>query len=252
MTRAYPLVSVLRALSAVTLATVTAMVWATPTVGAPRPPSPHCESSAGVTFASVRGAIEITGTTGNDTIDCSSNTKSVFRIYGRGGSDTIYGGAKGDVIFAGPGRSVVHGGPGNDGLVADGGGGWFYGDAGDDAISLYPAGEGSSAEGGDGNDHLEGSLFKDLLFGNAGEDTLNGNAGDDEIWGGDGIDHMAGGDGNDVLGDYSPEADDFNAGVGADLCEDFDGYGTATDGTPGYLGPTQNDHLASCEEVRVG
>lgn len=224
-----------RALSALTLAALTALVWATPTVGAPRPPSPPCAVlSGGVTFASARGSMVITGTAGNDTIDCRNNTSLVFRIYGRGGSDTIYGGGKGDVIFAGPGRSIVHGGPGNDGLIADGGGGWFYGDAGDDAISLYSAGEGGIAEGGDGNDVLTGSPFNDQLFGNAGEDTLEGRAGDD------------------VLGDDSPDADSFDGGVGADLCEDGDGYGVSVPaGTVGYLGALQNDHLTGCEEVRV-
>ena len=72
---------------------------------------------------------------------------------------------------------------------------------------IAPTG-GVNAEGGDGDDNLDGSVGSDTLDGGAGDDllrggrgadTLDGGAGDDALKGGMGDDVVYGGEGNDVL-----------------------------------------------------
>jgi serralysin len=58
-----------------------------------------------------------------------------------------------------------------------------------------------NANGGLGNDSLQGNGAKNFLNGNAGNDTLFGNSGNDSILGGVGSDSLDGGQGVDVL-DY--------------------------------------------------
>lgn len=249
-----------------------------PAVVSAAKPQPPCTVSAGVTF-SVHNTV-ITGTSGDDVIDCS-NARKGYTISGMGGNDLIWGGKARDVIwghsldatrtcdgsvaypggdqlFGGGGNDEIHGGvwgggaeggPGNDLIIAEGGPVFFDGGAGDDTIDMTKAcnlpdvaGEGSSASGGLGNDHiigatdvcvgengdegndvldggdgvcvdaLTGYIFGDGLEGGEGDDSLNGNGGPDHLLGGLGIDQLDGGDGDDFLIDASSDADFFIGG----------------------------------------
>ena len=165
-----------RTLAFVTLSALVAAGMAAPVVAAPRPASASCTVSPGVTITVARGTTIITGTAGDDTIDCTAvtNAKASFRIAGNGGSDVIDGGAEKDLIITGLGHSIVRGGGGDDVMYPNGGTGSFHGGTGDDAISLLPAGPGASAAyGGDGDDLLVGSASVDVLDGAAGFDRCD-------------------------------------------------------------------------------
>ncbi|WP_225767190.1 M10 family metallopeptidase C-terminal domain-containing protein [Inquilinus sp. Marseille-Q2685] len=73
-----------------------------------------------------------------------------------------------------------------------------------------------NANGGSGNDTIQGNAIGNLLNGNAGVDTLNGNSGNDTLNGGDGNDVLLGGVGIDVV----------NGGAGNDWIEG--GFSTDT------------------------
>ena len=105
------------------------------------------------------------GTSGADTIDCSTTTTYVT-VYGLAGNDTIHAGSGGGVFYGNEGGDTIVGGPGPDRVFAD-----------DDGTS------------GD-----------DTVFGKGGNDPeLNGGAGDDMVSGGPGDDELLGGEGDDVL-----------------------------------------------------
>jgi Ca2+-binding RTX toxin-like protein len=205
-------------------------------VAAQRPKAGPCVVSAGVTY-SVRNTV-VTGTTGEDTIDCSASRKSVT-IIGRGGGDHITGSKGGDVIYGGEqgtpagictdpfinrddidgglGNDDVHGsvcgsssrgGAGDDQFTAGGGSNNFRGDEGNDTIDLRNSGPGANASGGAGNDAITGPETgmdangddgNDVLIGGAGVDELVGMAGDDTLEGGGGNDGIDGGLGIDHL-----------------------------------------------------
>jgi Ca2+-binding RTX toxin-like protein len=148
-----------------------------------------CAVSSGVT----QTATSVTGTAGNDLIDCSMADAGKV-IDGRHGADTITGTAFRDIIDSGDGGDSV------------------TGSAGDDTLT-----------GNEGNDTLTGSDGNDSLNGNHGADTLNGGVGNDSLDGGRGADILNGddGDGDDVLigapGDSS--VDRLNGGLGTDFCQ---------------------------------
>ncbi|WP_179221873.1 M10 family metallopeptidase [Inquilinus limosus] len=73
-----------------------------------------------------------------------------------------------------------------------------------------------NANGGSGNDTIQGNAVDNVLNGNAGADTINGNSGNDTVNGGDGNDVLTGGLGIDVV----------NGGAGNDWIEG--GFSTDT------------------------
>ena len=73
-----------------------------------------------------------------------------------------------------------------------------------------------NANGGSGNDTIQGNAVANVLNGNAGADTINGNGGNDTVNGGDGNDVLTGGLGIDVV----------NGGAGNDWIEG--GFSTDT------------------------
>jgi hypothetical protein len=91
----------------------------------------------------------------------------------------------------------------------------FYGYAGDDVFNNDDASLHTYADGGSGNDTLEGSNLSDLLLGGIGNDTLKGIGGVDTLYGGDGDDRLYGGAGIDFL--HGENHNDFlDGGSGAD------------------------------------
>jgi hypothetical protein len=105
----------------------------------------------------------VTGSPGNDTIDCGG-TNPGKTINGNAGNDTITGTAFNDTINGGDGNDTLTGGAGDDTLT---------GGLGIDTIS-----------GSDGNDTLAGSSndgSQDSLDGGLGTDTCQGPAPDPDI-----------------------------------------------------------------------
>jgi serralysin len=99
-----------------------------------------------------------------------------------------------------------------------------------------------NANGGSGNDTIQGNAVDNVLNGNAGVDTIHGNSGNDTVNGGDGndvltgdsgIDVINGGAGNDVIeGGFS--TDTVNGGDGNDTFIVRDGeFGDNTTGGAG-------------------
>ncbi|MEY2515431.1 MAG: hypothetical protein QOJ89_2789, partial [bacterium] len=155
--------------------------------------SVDCVAGPGVT----QTATTVTGSDGNDTIDCG----------GASPGKTINGGLGNDTITATDYADTINGGDGNDTLT---------GVVGDDVMT-----------GGPGNDTMTGSAGNDTLTGGAGDDTLTGGSGDDALDGGLGTDTLNGGTGDDSLTGAPDDgvADTLNGDAGVDTCQ-----GPAPDG----------------------
>lgn len=104
-----------------------------------------------------RGVERVNGSTGNDTLDASRLSETIF-LFGAHGDDVLSGGA---------GNDTVHGGSGNDRLFGGAGNDWMVGFTGDD--TLY---------GGAGNDTLIGWFGADVMDGGEGSDLYMVDAGD--------------------------------------------------------------------------
>jgi len=164
----------------------------------------------------------IEGSEFDDTITGSATALDPFNDYG-----PIFGRGGNDHLIAGPHTGNIYGGDGNDTIEVHqnyfgGPGAWgaFYGEAGDDIITVTGDGNGypySSAFGGDGNDTItlagsaSGGAGNDLINasagaenginanGDSGDDTLNGNDQADVLYGGSGADTLSGNGGSDSL-----------------------------------------------------
>ena len=156
----------------------------------------------------------ITGTSGNDTID------GTFSPAPTNGRDTIFGLGGDDVIFALGGNDTIDGGAGADAI--DGGNGSdtaVYNSSGAVTVDMVTASNGTGDAAGDtftsierfqlqgGGDYtfvgdasaqfvIAGS-GDDTISGGAGNDNLRGNGGNDTLIGGAGADRMNGGEGDD-------------------------------------------------------
>jgi len=106
-----------------------------------------CVVSLGV----LQTATTVTGTSADDTIDCTNASPGKW-ILGLDGNDTITGTAFNDTIIGGNGNDTITGGPGVDYI-----------------------------EGNAGNDTLTGSAGNDTLIAGAGNDTLSGGVGNDTL-----------------------------------------------------------------------
>ena len=99
------------------------------------------------------------------------------------------------------------GGDGNDTIIGTDNDDNLDGGGGDDLIY-----------GGNGNDHLAGNSGDDELHGDAGDDELDGGTGNDQLYGGTGNDTAYGGDGNDgVYG--GADNDELYGGAGNDVVD---------------------------------
>ena len=127
---------------------------------------------------STKKAVEIDGTTGNDTITVTKSGSAQGKVVVK-----INGTNKGTFSFTG--GIVIHGGNGNDSISIDGGitrDTFIFGEAGNDTVS---GGGGSDViVGGDGNDKLSGNSGRDILIGSNGSDSLSGGNDDDILDGG--------------------------------------------------------------------
>jgi hypothetical protein len=112
----------------------------------------NCVVSAGV----LQTGSVVTGTPGNDTIDCGG-TDPAKTINGNSGNDTITGSALDDTIDGGDGNDTITGGTGADTITGGLGIDTMSGSAGNDTL-VGPSVDGSqdSLDGGDGIDTCQG------------------------------------------------------------------------------------------------
>ena len=124
---------------------------------------------------------KVTGGTGDDTIDASSEYEDV----------------KINLASQFMGFEDIISGSGNDILVGNKDANYLYGNSGQD--KLDGAAGNDTLDGACGNDTLLGGDGNDLLVGSYGNDALNGDKGNDILQGGDGNDVLDGGLGNDTM-----------------------------------------------------
>lgn len=186
---------------------------------------------SGTNFITIKSAATTTlnGGIGNDTIKGAPNGMNT--INGNGGTDLLTGGKLGDTISTGATsvNSMVKAGAGNDILTINGIGTKYFGESGEDAVTI--TGNNSIGDLGKGNDFAEvisgahtvmGGADNDnllsqatsadpnavvKLFGGAGNDLLSstsalvhelsGEGGNDRLFGGSAADILHGGAGND-------------------------------------------------------
>jgi hypothetical protein len=108
----------------------------------------------------------VTGSPGNDTIDCGG-TNPGKTINGNGGNDTITGTAFDDTINGGDGNDTITGGAGNDTLNGGLGIDTVSGSAGNDSL-IGPSNDGSQ-------DSLDGGLGTDTCQGPAPDPDIHAN-----------------------------------------------------------------------------
>jgi hypothetical protein len=112
----------------------------------------NCVVSPGVTQTDT----VVTGSPGNDTIDCGG-TDPAKTINGNGGNDTITGSAFDDTVDGGDGNDTITGGTGADTLSGGLGIDTISGSAGNDTlIGASTDGSQDSLDGGDGIDTCQG------------------------------------------------------------------------------------------------
>lgn len=186
----------------------------------------------------------VTGSEGADTLD---GTDADEVIYGLGGDDSLTAGLGRDTLWGGDGNDTVvgglndrdelvgeagedllilqnfgyaYGGTGND-TIQGNGGGFLWGNDGDDTIINAIATEWVDIRGGEGNDQLSNGGGVDIgLYGDNGNDTLTGSTANYErLDGGAGLDSVNAGGGDDRVFDSDSEADTLIGGDGADLLQ---------------------------------
>lgn len=163
---------------------------------------PRVVLSATVEFDAARRLLEITGTDADDAVEIRQQGRELtIMIDGtvtetrpiRGLRSIAFTGLAGDDSIVNASRLR---------LVADGG-------EGDDIL-----------QGGSRGDRLAGGPGSDTLRGERGHDVLDGGDGDDSLYGGPGRDRLRGEDGDDHLD--GGEGRDFNhGGAGLDVEDDF-------------------------------
>ncbi len=91
-----------------------------------------------------------------------------------------------DSFLGGPDADILHDGLG-------GGGGFLFGNGGDDAIYAWIGDD--QIEGGPGADYMAGLDGNDIMLGHDGADTIYGDQGNDDVYDGNGVDELHGGSG---------------------------------------------------------
>jgi Ca2+-binding RTX toxin-like protein len=137
----------------------------------------------------------VQGTNLGDVI-CITGDNNIVNALG--GDDTVIDDGIDNTINLGEGfdiydgsggdGSTVDGGPGNDEITGTPGEDELTGGDGDDTLI-----------GGEEDDTLNGGLGADELAGNAGNDLLQGNSGDDSLFGGNGNDKLSGDEGTNSV-----------------------------------------------------
>lgn len=223
-------------------------------------------------FLGSRGADTVMGGGGVDTMDYSADSRgirvdlgnparnsgmaagdqlrSVERVMGGSGRDTLEGTSSQETLLGGAGDDVLQGRGGADRI--DGGAGRdtliFASAASGVSVSLWRrTGDAGEAAGGSflAIENVTGSAFADTVEGDAQANLLAGNAGADHLGGRDGNDTLRGGAGADTL----------DGGAGFDLADYTDtGLGIVVDLLDGALnaGGATGDVLIGIEAIAGG
>ena len=190
--------------------------------------------------------VTFNGTNSSDSICIEGNNDTVNLLGGddyvvdNGDNNTINLGDGNDTVDGTNGNgSTIDGGSGDDNIIGTPGVDTITGDDGDDSLV-----------GGSSNDIIDGGAGIDILQGSAGDDTLSGEAGTDTLDGGDGSDTLNGGDGDDTLiGGIGN--DTLNGGLGADQLQGSAGddkiFGES--GTDSLSGGDGDDVLAGGADI---
>ena len=118
----------------------------------------NCVGSIGVT----QTATVVTGTSGNDTIDCGGANPGKT-VNGNGGNDTITGTPFVDMINGGAGNDTITGSDGNDILIGGDGNDTITGGRSNDTATLGNGNDTFVWNPGDGSDIVEGQAGTDTL-----------------------------------------------------------------------------------------
>ena len=178
----------------------------------------------------------ITGTEGDDVL---VGTEGPDVFFDRGGDDTILGLGGDDVVWDGPGDDRVEAGDGDDIVFLNAGHNTVLGGEGADRLGSPLASgvtDGSTLDGGPGDDSITGGIGPDRLLGGDGRDAISGQKGPDLIYGGPGSDRLQGNRGDDYL----------DGGLGDDVLYGglISGQPAAYDGYDVLLGRGGNDRVA--------
>ena len=162
---------------------------------------------------------------GNDTLSASTITTDVIIDLREGVSNVSQIGESRIWLAIGANIEGAEGGEGDDTMDGNFLGNFMQGGDGEDTIG-----------GGDGSDNLNGNAGVDVVNGNKGADIVRGGKGNDIVRGGKGNDVVYGDKGNDVIsGDRGDDTliggeglDHFHfaPGGGLDVINDFEGLGS--------------------------
>jgi Ca2+-binding RTX toxin-like protein len=147
------------------------------------------------------GVMELSGTTGNDSISLLRHD-----VTGQAHVEITLSDRQADYSLGSINQINLTAGAGDDILIGSGALPTLRIDGQDGNDKII---------GADGNDTLVGGAQKDTLFGGLGNDRLNGNGGNDRLFGEAGADRLYGYDGNDYL-DGSSSGDRLEGGGGVD------------------------------------
>ncbi|MGK9237365.1 hypothetical protein KXS07_37135, partial [Inquilinus limosus] len=209
----------------------------------------------------------IDGGAGDDTLDFSANTTGVEIDFSSGrytSIEQIIGSRGGDTISLGLPQSA-----GLAKLTAAAEESAGAGSDSDDAIrytniheSSHPAGEldaasefvqvssggyGVSADGGDGDDTLNGDDYANRLDGGGGNDTLSGGSGSDRLVGGTGADTLNGGEGTDTA-EYSLSEEAVTVDLSNGSASGGDAAGDTLTGVENLIGSSRDDSLTGSSD----
>jgi len=137
--------------------------------------------------------IDITGTSGNDTLIDPFGGNHAVVIDGEGGDDKIYGLGGSDTLCGGAGDDYL---------------------AGDENMGAGETAGGDQIQGGFGMDRVNGDAGPDFLLGGEDADNLRGGPGNDSLNGNGGNDNMYGEGDDDALKDDGSTKSDFGDGDG--------------------------------------
>jgi Ca2+-binding RTX toxin-like protein len=175
-------------------------------------------------------SMNITLTSGNDTLSVIDNSTAALTVHGGVGDDSLVGGL---------GNAILYGDAGKDTLVGGFASNQLYGGDGDDVLDNRAATLAGALDGGAG---------ADILFASAKGDTLTGGLGNDSLVGGLGTDTFVynAGDGNDTISGFGT-GDVIKFGVSSDkLSFSYSGANVIiTDGTTGDTLTVNNTDLST-------
>jgi Ca2+-binding RTX toxin-like protein len=146
-------------------------------------------AGAAVVEVNADPTVDLTGTTGVDTLVAGLGNDTIHALDGNDSLDGAFGN---DILFGEGGDDIINGGAGSDRLIGDTGNDTLNGGGGSDTLN-----------GGDGDDFIFGGDssrdLRDLVFAGAGNDSVDSGYGNDEVFGQGGNDTIAGGFGSDTL-----------------------------------------------------